>query len=106
MKIGDEDDEHQFRIFLFMIAHVVLHEITHLFITYVTQGREPTPPRVNAQAVLGYGDVLQDEGEAGLALEVELFGGTINYFRDPVRGSSEGQVCHGWFALVKSLLAL
>ena len=95
MRFGDEDSEHQFRIFLFMIAHVVLHEITHLFITYLTQGRELTPPRVNAQTMLGYGDVLRDEGEAGLALEVELFGGTINYFHVPADGSSEGQVCLG-----------
>lgn len=86
----DVNRQRLFQAHLFMIINTLVHEIGHVFITYLTEGREETtPPNINALAQ----DVPGDNGEAGLALECLIFGGTINYFRDPIGGNSDDQVC-------------
>ena len=68
-----EDNQRLFRRFLSMFVDILVHEIGHVFITYLSKGR----------------DVTHTEGEVGRALECLLFGGTIHHFYD---GSPSGQV--------------
>ena len=67
----------RFRSFVFMIAHVFLHELSHMLVTFLTRGEAGTPPRIRAQ-LSGYSD--KDRGEAGRNLELILFGGNQEYY--------------------------
>ena len=90
-KAFDQNSAHLFRAFLFLTANLLLHEIGHVFVTYLTKGQELTPPRINALTR----DVTGSNGEAGRALEYLIFDGTINYFKEPNIGTPDGQVCFG-----------
>ena len=83
-----EDSKHRFRAFLFMTADTLLHEMAHVFITYLSKGQSLTPRQVNTLPTTEE----EIEGEAGRALEGLMFGGTINYFHEPITGTPEDQV--------------
>ena len=70
-------DKQHFRTFVFMFAHVFLHELGHMLVTFLTKGEAATPPRIRAQ-VSGYSD--EYKGEAGRNLELILFGGNLEYY--------------------------
>ena len=88
-KAVDEDGRHRFRAFLFMPADILLHEMAHVFITYLSKGQSLTPSQVNTLPTIKE----ETEGEAGRALEVLMFGATINYVHEPITGSQDDQVC-------------
>ncbi len=86
---NNEESQHVFRVFLFMTAHVLLHELGHVFMTYLTKGdEEMTPPQINALS----DSVPGSHGEAGRALECLIYGGTIHYFHKPGSRTPEGEV--------------
>lgn len=88
LKQNDDKGQQIYREFLFMTAHTLLHELAHVFITYLNKGREATPPNINALSE----SVLEREGEAGRFLENQIFGGTLHYFHDPINGTPDNQV--------------
>ena len=68
-----------------------LHEMAHVFVTFLTKGEAYTPVRMSAA---DYSRV-QGMGEAGRNLETIIFGGTIEYRRDPNRGRDQVSLpCH------------
>lgn len=67
----------RFRTFVFMFAHVFLHELGHMLVTFLTRGEAATPPRIRAK-VRGYSDKYK--GEAGRNLELILYGGNQEYY--------------------------
>ncbi len=103
LKSFREEDQGLFRVFLFLTVNTLLHELGHVFFTYLTKGQKPTPPDIKAPNTLMVkdpseidnpsSDMIIDEGEAGRALEHEIFEGTINYFHEPGRGTPDDQVC-------------
>ena len=46
---GDPDStvKQEYRNFLFTFTNVLLHEMAHVFITYLTQGKDGTPDNMN-----------------------------------------------------------
>ncbi|KAF6235157.1 hypothetical protein HO173_006786 [Letharia columbiana] len=86
-KASQTNNHHPFQAFLFMTANTLLHELGHVFVTYLTKGQSASPPQVNAVTE----GVQGGEGEAGLALESLIFGGTIAYFQEPVSGTPDDQ---------------
>ncbi|KAF4497552.1 hypothetical protein FAGAP_6282 [Fusarium agapanthi] len=76
------------RSFLFLLAVVTAHELTHVFITYLAQGQDViesyTPPQVSYLNYVGLSDDdnLPVTGESGRWLESRLFGGSIEFYRD------------------------
>ena len=67
----------------------MLHELAHIFITFLTHGEANTPPRISGQ-VAGSSE-RTTSGEAGDYLEDAVFGGRVTLKRNPTEG--EGQVC-------------
>ena len=81
-------DNREYRTFLFIFANTFFHETCHLFTTFLTKSRTATPPHVAPQ-VGGYSKM--NKGEFGRYMETVVYGGTLEYYRDPSRGV--GQVC-------------
>lgn len=70
--------QQRFRNFQFLFATTFVHEVGgHLLITFLGNGRPITPPDISAPR---YGS--DDVGESGRYLELNLFGGNTEYFRD------------------------
>ena len=90
-----------YRAFLFMFANTILHEIGHIFLTFLTGGTKNTPPFMKNK---GKGDigppVDKTRGESGHQLEQLVFGGTMSYPRDPFSGTPDKWVCSDMVALV------
>ena len=80
--LTDHERQHTFRAFMFKTANTLFHEMAHVFVTYLTKGQSLTPPQINDPTV----KVSESGGEAGRAMELLIFGGTINYFRKPASG--------------------
>lgn len=81
------DHEHKrFRSFNFIFANTFLHEIGHVFLTFLTKGRTVTPCHINAE-VVGYSG--EHRGEAGRNLETIILGGTLEYYRDHTDDDSQ-----------------
>ncbi|KAL2692444.1 hypothetical protein Neosp_002853 [[Neocosmospora] mangrovei] len=78
----------RFRTFLFMFAVATAHELTHIFVAYLAQGRDEiesyTPPSVSYLNYTGLRDQagIPLSGESGRWLESRLFGGSIEFYRD------------------------
>lgn len=85
---NDQNDyEHRrFRTFNFIFANTFLHEIGHVFVTFLTKGQMGTPRRLRAE-ISGYSG--QDRGEAGRCLETIILGGTLEYYRDRADDNSQ-----------------
>ena len=80
--LTDHERQHTFRAFMFKTANTLFHEMAHVFVTYLTKGQSLTPPQINDPTV----KVSESGGEAGRAMELLIFGGTINYFHKPASG--------------------
>ena len=87
----DFEREHH-ETFLFKHARVLLHELGHMFITYLSRGRErdSTPPTMNAPT---HFEPSMERGEAGRKLEGLVFGGTLDFFTYAVGETREDAVC-------------
>lgn len=85
-------DSARFKSHLFATANTLFHELTHVFVTFLGQGRTETPPeflpRRDAQSS------QHSAGAAGEWLEENVFGGQVVIMRDPnVTGENKDQVC-------------
>lgn len=82
----DSDEQKRFRAFLFIFATSFLHELGHVFVTFLGLGDVDTPPHVDAHAG---GSSQGDIGEAGSFLEEEIFGGVMSVMRNPDKGNDQ-----------------
>ncbi len=87
----DTEREHH-EAFLLKHTKTLLHELGHIFTTYLSRGRQGygTPPTVNAPKYL---EPLSERGEAGRKLEALVFGGTLAFWPYPIGETSEDAVC-------------
>lgn len=85
----DTEREHH-EAFLFKHANTLLHEIGHIFITYLSKGGHNTPPTMTAQV---YYDPKPEKGEAGRKLEALVFGGTMEFWEYPDAETRYDAVC-------------
>lgn len=85
-----------------MFANYILHEIGHVFFTFLTQCRAHTPPKIKARVKGGSGKADHTQGESGYQLEQKVFGGALMYVQDPVIKTPENHVCSHVVALVQS----
>ena len=77
-------EEHQcFRRFVYNTAVTLVHEMGHLFITFLNGGESNTPPSEPGGFVYG---------EAGRDLEFILFGGYHAFIRNPKDIAADAQV--------------
>lgn len=81
--------------FQFMFAVATAHELCHAFVGYLAQNSDAiesyTPPNVsflNYQA--HHAGARSANGESGRWFEAELFGGSLEFYRDP--NDNHGQV--------------
>lgn len=93
-------DSARFKSHLFAMANTLFHELTHVFVTFLGQGRTETPleflPRLDAQSG------QRSTGDAGEWLEENVIGGQVVIMRDPnVTGENEDQVCPHWPTLME-----
>lgn len=70
----------RFHIFLFLLSKSILHELTHIFVTFLGQGTTLTPPDVT---VTTPGEQRSPRGEAGRYMEKLIYGGLIRVFENP-----------------------
>ena len=110
----------RFRGFMFLFANVFMHELGHLFTTFLYKGRRNTPTYIYGAMVgvsegshsyggsrnYGYPRVASEpaKGEAGRKLEELLFGGLICFYRQPIT-EDERQVCSHVHSLNTRLLS-
>ena len=79
-----------FKTFQFRLANLMLHEIGgHLFITFLGYGKMGTPPSIRGHMTYSRRAGL---GEAGRRLELDLFGGNMEFLR--IEGEDIHQVKH------------
>lgn len=71
--------------FVFLHATTIMHELAHVFVTYLSRDGTDTPPELNA------GGIIDAMGESGAYLEQLVFGGVVVHTRDPK--DVAGQVC-------------
>ena len=87
----------RFRDFQFLFATTLVHEAGgHLLIAFLWKGRLLTPSGVSAP---GYG--TDRAGESGRWLELRLFGGTTEYYRDP--SHDDQQVCISYYLFIETI---
>ena len=102
----NDPDTRDFWHFVFMFTNTILHEISHVYITFLSKGARDadTPIHMNAPVLA---QAEESVGEAGRWLERKLFQGTIHYYRDPDPGKETlaHQVCSKWSLWSKITLA-
>ena len=100
-----------FADFLFMSSNALLHEMAHVFITYLGRGKEGTPlSSTDATDATDATDETDDTdandasyetgAEAGFDLEFGMFRGKIGYYSDPDNATPVDGVCSNMVALV------
>jgi len=80
---SDQAKYPSFLRFQFVFATALLHEIGgHLLVTFLGHGKKDTPVKMGA---LGYNKPGKGKriGESGRYLEMQLFGGTLEYYQGP-----------------------
>ncbi len=88
----------RFRTFQFILAMAIFHEVAgHLLITFLSNGRQGTPIGIT---VNGYTNPRDGLGESGRWLELELFGGTSDFYRDQRIWQDNSQVSRESFVLI------
>ena len=93
-----EDKEGHFlnayRIIKFQFVVTILHEIAHIFFTYLSEGLDDTPP-----------SSPQQPGESGWRIEELVFGGRLHFRRDKRLANSDCGVCRSTIASVQGQLS-
>lgn len=82
-----------YRIIQFQLVVTIFHEIGHIFLTYLGEGLDGTPPKVPGKPA-----------EAGFRLEELVFGGVLKFRRDKRVGDSDYGVCRSTIASVQGEL--
>ena len=81
-----------YRTIQFQFVVTILHEIGHIFFTYLSKGGFDTPP------------TTPKVGETGFRLEALVFGGQMRFLRDEKREESDHTVCPSTIASVQGQL--
>ncbi|EKJ67824.1 hypothetical protein NXS19_005606 [Fusarium pseudograminearum] len=90
----------KYKEFQFIFASATTHELCHAFVGYLAQNSQDassyTPPNVNH---LDYGSGQVDssfvqKGESGRYMEKLLFGGALEFYRDPREGHNQVGIPH------------
>jgi hypothetical protein len=83
----------RFHQYLFKFGVGTAHELVHLFTTYLAQGSDNdfsyTPPEFSH---LNYGGITENgvrRGESGRWFENSLFGGSMEFYRDPADDNNQ-----------------
>ena len=90
----DENSRHLFRASLFKTITILLHEIGHVFVTYLSKGQELSPRQINApigSVPVEIGE--KNSGEAGFTLEYLVFDGTVTFFHEASSKTPVDQAC-------------
>ena len=88
------EEQQCFRRFVYNTAITLVHEMGHLFITFLNGGESNTPPSEPGGFVYG---------EAGRELEFILFGGYHAFIRNPHDVAGDAQVCSNLCPLTERL---
>lgn len=91
----NSDDSKRFRAFIFTMTKTYVHELAHVFVTFLGQGTIDTPPDIGAQKTFE----LITKPEAGRYVEKAVFGGLVSPLRNP--DEDDNQVNPHLLALVK-----
>ncbi|CAF9921368.1 hypothetical protein IMSHALPRED_005164 [Imshaugia aleurites] len=84
--------EHKYyRLFVFLIATTLFHELGHIFITFLSLGDADTPPEHVPELA---GIHARTEPESGNILEGKVFGGSVVHGRDPKSDDTQPGVPH------------
>ena len=88
----DDTEREHHEAFLLKHAKTLLHELGHIFVTYLSRGRQgcSTPPTTNAPTYL---EPWPGRGEAGRRLEYYVFGGTLAFLEYPIGETRKDAVC-------------
>lgn len=74
-------DSKRFRTFIFTMTKTFVHELAHVFVTFLAQGQIGTPPDVGAPKTFELEGMTKPE--AGRYVEKAVFGGLITPMRNP-----------------------
>lgn len=86
---GQNSKAHQrYRRFVMLLACTMVHELAHLYLTFLSKVGTNTPDSIKNDAE---GTLRGSNGEAGAYLEALLFGGCVVVLRNPAEGDE--QVC-------------
>ena len=80
----------EYRTWVFTMASFAFHEISHIFITYLSNALEITPPSIKARVG---SSADNEEGEAGRNLEERVFGGIVTFRREALFQTADEDVC-------------
>lgn len=90
----DESSNHLFRVSLFKTITVLLHEIGHVFVTYLSKGQGLSPRQINPPlGSMTSNSSEKDIGEAGYTLEYLVFDGAVTWFHEASSKAPDDQVC-------------
>jgi hypothetical protein len=81
MTKANKNEDESLRI-RFCLAHVLFHELTHVLVTYMYDGRVSTPVDIMPPVWIGQ-QSNSSLGEAGRYLEEDNFGGVLEIFDNP-----------------------
>lgn len=93
---NDKDNPNQvtdYQLYKFYFATGLLHETGHVFITYLSKGREDTPVSAGPVDVWAPKRDGKERGEAGYNLEYKLYAGRVKWYRHPSKSDDDRQVC-------------
>lgn len=94
-------EQKRFRHFQLLFTTTIMHELTHLFGTWLGLGKASTPPRKVTQKAKEKAEDKEPVGEpreGGVYMENAVFGGRLTMIKDPL--DDEGQVSLPLTALV------
>jgi len=69
-------------MFQFQLATTFFHELAHVFVTYLGNGRPATPPELNHEL---YRSMKSGRGESGRFIESKVFSGPLEWTLDPTQ---------------------
>lgn len=75
----DSEDRRQFQNNLFMLAKSLLHELVHVFVTFLRGGLSDTSPHVTVNT---HGVPELTIGEAGRYINIYVLGGLTTVMKD------------------------
>ena len=78
----DSHEQKRYRSFLFQFATLFMHELGHMFVTFLGLGEKGTPPPMK-------GDLRGTGKEAGAHLETIIFGGVLFPMYNPDEGEDQ-----------------
>ena len=82
----DSDDSKRYRTFIFTMTKTYVHELAHVFVTFLGRGSIKTPPELGAKKTF---EPEMTRPEAGRYVEKAVFGGLISPMRNPAEDDDQ-----------------